>query len=159
MIELIHDLPNNVVGIITHGRVTREDCDDVLLPAMEEALRRYERVRLYYEIGSRYPGAGWDPVDVGLHNLERIAIVSDSAWVGRVFNALRFLITSEVRVFTKEEEEEGRAWIEASDQDWVEPSDVLPARSPPLQLRSRPVIRRRRPKTQGLAQGSYWVPG
>jgi hypothetical protein len=119
---------------------------------MEEALRRHEKVRLYYEIGSRYPGAGWNAVDIGTHNLERIAVVSDSAWVGRVFNALRFLITSEVRVFTKEEEDEGRAWIAASGQDWMEPSDILPVRSPPLRLRSRPAIRHRPPKPQGVAR-------
>jgi hypothetical protein len=151
MIELIHDLPDNVVGIITYGRVTRDDCDDVLLPAMEEALRRHERVRLYYEIGSRYPGAGWDAVDIGTHNLERIAIVCDSAWVGRVFNALRFLITSEVRVFTKEEEEEGRAWIAAPNEDVFESRAILSSRSL-LPLQAHGMAPRRRRKRQGLAR-------
>ena len=113
MIELIHGLPKNVVGITTRGRVTREDWDDVLLPAMEEALRQHEKVRLYYEIASRYPGAGWDALDLATDRLERIAVVSDAAWVKWVANALCFLIENEVRIFTKEEEEECRTWITA----------------------------------------------
>src|SRR4051794_29412785 len=91
MIELIHGLPRNVVGITTRGRVTREDWDDVLLPAMDEALRRHEKVRLYYEIASRYPGAGWDVLNLAKDKLERIAVVSDAAWVKWVANALCFL--------------------------------------------------------------------
>ena len=120
MIELIHGLPKNVVGITTRGRVTREDWDDVLLPAMDEALRRHEKVRLYYEIASRYPGAGWDVLDLATDKLERIAVVSDAAWVKWVANALCFLITSKVRVFSKEEEEESRTWIIGSSDETVD---------------------------------------
>src|SRR4029077_2166737 len=57
MIEIIKELPDNVVGIVATGRVTNEECDDVLRPAMEASLRRHGKIRLYYEIGSRFPGA------------------------------------------------------------------------------------------------------
>ena len=117
MIELIDHLPGNVVGIVARGRVTREECEDILRPAMDASARRHGKVRFYYEIGSRYPGAGWDPLDIDASRLERIAIVSDAAWIPWIINALRFLIAGEVRVFTKEEAEEGLA-------------SVAPARSP-----------------------------
>jgi hypothetical protein len=116
MIELIKELPDNVVGILARGRVTNEECDEVLRPAMENSLKRHGKVRLYYEIGSRFPGAGWGDLDVAIDHLpqwERIAVVTDTGWVRQTINALRFLLASEVRVFTSEESDEGRAWIAA----------------------------------------------
>ena len=117
MIELIKELPDNVVGIVARGRVTNEECDEVLRPAMERSLKRHGKVRLYYEIGSRFPGAGWGDLDVAIDHLpqwERIAVVTDTGWVRQTVNALRFLLASEVRVFTSDESDEGRAWIAAA---------------------------------------------
>src|ERR1043165_1249424 len=114
MLKVIDELPDNVVGIIATGRVTNEECDTVLKPAMERSLKRHGKIRLYYEVGSRFPGAGWDDLDVAIDHLpqwERIAVVTDTAWVRQTVNALRFLIASEVRVFTTLEAAEGRAWI------------------------------------------------
>ena len=42
---------------------------------------------------------------------ERIAIVTDVGWVRHTVNALRFLIASDIRVFTSFQAPEGRAWI------------------------------------------------
>ena|SRR5690242_14276402 len=120
MIELIKELPDNVVGIHARGRVTNEECDNILRPAMEASLRRHNKIRLYYEVGSRFPGAGWDNLDLGVDHLpqwERIAVVTDTGWVRQTVNAIRFLIASEVRVFTTLETEEGRAWIAANDAE------------------------------------------
>ncbi len=116
MIQLIEGLPANVVGIAVKGRVTRQDCRDVLAPAVARTLRRRERIRLYYEIGSRFPGAGWDDLDLGLEHAawcERVAIVTDIAWISLTVKALRFLIPGEVRVFSTIQTAEGRAWIAA----------------------------------------------
>ena len=129
MIELIKELPDNVVGILVRGRVTNEECDGVLRPAMEASLRRHGKIRLYYEVGSRFPGAGWDDLDLAVDHLpqwERIAIVTDTGWVRQTVNALRFLIASEIRVFTRLEIDEGRAWIAASDAE--APGATLPLR-------------------------------
>ena len=55
MIEIIEGLPNNVVGIAVKGRVTKQDCYDVLMPAVEESLKSHDNIRLYYELNSRDP--------------------------------------------------------------------------------------------------------
>ena len=60
MIQIIEGLPDNVVGIVAKGRVTNEDCDKILKPLMETSLKRHDKVRLYYEIGCRFPGAAWE---------------------------------------------------------------------------------------------------
>jgi hypothetical protein len=116
MIEIVKELPDNVVGIVARGRVTNEECDNVLKPAMEKSLRRHNKIRLYYEVGSRFPGAGWDDLDVAIDHLpqwERIAVVTDTGWVRQTVNALRFLLASEIQVFTIDEAEEARTWIAA----------------------------------------------
>jgi hypothetical protein len=66
MIEMIDGLPDNVVGIIAKGRVTNNDCDKILKPAMESTLKRHDKVRLYYEIGCRFPGAAWEDLRIGI---------------------------------------------------------------------------------------------
>ena len=114
MIQIVEGLPDNVVGIIAKGRVTNNDCHKILRPAMEKTLKRHDKVRLYYQIGCRFPGAAWENLRVGIEPIpqwERVAIVTDVGWVRHTVNALRFLIPGEVRVFTSNEAYEGCAWI------------------------------------------------
>src|SRR5690349_17962701 len=116
MLELINGLPGNVVGIAVSGRLTIQDCQDVLVPAMQKSLKRHDKIRLYYELNSRFPGAAWDELELGLEDLsrcERVAIVTDIGWVRLTVKALRFLIPSEIRVFPTIQADEGRAWIRA----------------------------------------------
>src|SRR5689334_25367963 len=116
MLELIDGLPGNIVGIAVSGRLTKQDYEDLLVPAMQKSLRRHEKIRLYYELNSRFPGAAWDELDLGLEHAsrcERVAIVTDIGWVRLTVKALRFLIPSEIRVFTTLEVDEGRDWIRA----------------------------------------------
>ena len=116
MLELIEGLPGNIVGIAVSGRLTMQDCRDVLVLAMEKSLRRHDKIRLYYELNSRFPGAAWDEIDLGLEHAsrcERVAIVTDIGWVRLTVKAVRFLIPSEIRVFATVQADEGRAWISA----------------------------------------------
>jgi hypothetical protein len=119
MIQIIDGLPDNVVGIVARGRVTVEDCDKVLKPVMETS-RKHDKVRLYYEIGSRIPGAKWDDLRLGVGSLpqwERVAVVTDDGWVRHTVKALRFLIGSEIRVFTTSQAGDGLAWIRSRSGD------------------------------------------
>jgi len=114
VIQIVEGLPDNVVAIVAKGRVTNDECNKVLKPLLETSLKRHEKVRLYYEIGCRFPGAAWEDLRIGLESIpqwERVAVVTDVGWVRHTVNALRFLIASDVRVFTSFQAPEGRAWI------------------------------------------------
>jgi hypothetical protein len=116
MLELIDGLPDNIVGVAARGRVMMQDCRDVLVPAIKKSRKRHDKIRLYYELNSRFPGAAWDDLDLGLEHAslcERVAIVTDIGWVRLTVKALRFLIPSEIRVFATIQAQEGRAWIRA----------------------------------------------
>ncbi|MGA7865389.1 MAG: STAS/SEC14 domain-containing protein [Stellaceae bacterium] len=155
MLELIEGLPGNVVGIAVSGRLTMQDCRDVLVPAMQKSLKRHDKIRLYYELNSRFPGAAWDELDLGLEHAsrcERVAIVTDIGWVRLTVKALRFLIPSKIRVFATDQAEEGRSWIAArpGSRADTDVSEAAGARlsPPPRMSRSSParrVARRARP--------------
>jgi hypothetical protein len=150
MIELISDLPRNVVGISVKGRVTKDECREVLAPAIAKSLRWRDKIRLYYELGSRFPGSGWDDLDLGFEHAtccERIAIVTDIAWVRLTVKAIRFLIPGEVRVFDTSEAEEARAWITARPNSHADSQHSLPVRV--RRVRAQPA---RRPTSTSAAE-------
>jgi hypothetical protein len=99
---------------------------------------------LYYELGSRFPGSGWDDLDLGFEHAsrcERIAIVTDIAWVRLTVKAIRFLIPGEIRVFGTLETDEARAWIIARPGSRADNGDTTPFRV----ARGRPRRARRLP--------------
>jgi len=57
MIDLVKALPSNVVGFSAHGLVSEDDYREVLLPAVENALRLHDKIRVYYEIGRTSPAS------------------------------------------------------------------------------------------------------
>lgn len=84
MIEQLSAFPDNVLAFVGSGRVTRADYDTVLVPAVEQAFARHDRVRLYYKIGADFAGidlgALWEDFKVGVEHLarwERVAVVTD----------------------------------------------------------------------------------
>src|SRR5262245_6703219 len=110
-----------------------QDCRDVLIPAIEKRLKGRDKIRLYYELGSRFPGAGWDDLDLGLERAsrcERVAIVTEIGWVRLTAKALRFLIPGEIRVFDTAEAAEGRKWITARPGSRMNAEAVAPVRAP-----------------------------
>jgi hypothetical protein len=114
MIEIVEGLPENVVGIIVKGRMTKRDCSEVLVPAIEKSLKWHHKLRLYYEIRSRFPGAAWEEVDLGINNVpawERVAMVTDIAWIRHTVATLRLLIPAEIRTFAASQAPEALAWI------------------------------------------------
>jgi hypothetical protein len=114
MIEIINGLPDNVIAFTATGRVTGAECGTTLLPAVTRARKRHDRLRLYYELECRFPGAAWEDLDIAplqMQPWERVALVTDVSWVRHTVKALRFLIPAEIRVFATAQADEGRDWI------------------------------------------------
>jgi len=158
VIELVGGLPKNVVGISVKGKLTIQDCRAVLMPAMKRSLKYHDKIRLYYELESRFPGAAWDDLDLGLEDFsrcERVAIVTDIGWVRLTVKAVRFLIPSEIRVFASVQVEEGLAWITAPAG-----SDVAAEASAPARVRATRPRRqiRRSPPVASARRGRHLEP-
>ena len=63
VIEVLKDFPDNVAAFACHGHVTKADYEAVVIPDIEERLKRRKKVRLYTEIAPDFvgidPGAVW----------------------------------------------------------------------------------------------------
>jgi len=120
MIEILKDFPEGVVAAVATGRITSRDYEVVLIPAVEAAFRRRQKIRCYYELGREFsgmdPGAVWKDFLLGgshLSGWERVAVVTDVDWIRHAISALRFLIPAEIRMFSTSELGEARRWIVA----------------------------------------------
>jgi SpoIIAA-like len=118
MIENIEAFPDSVVALVAKGQVARNDYEQVLIPKVETALDRHDKIWLYYELGSQFfgidPGAAWEDLNVGVEHLarwERMAVVTDVDWIRHMLNAFRFLMPGQLRVFATAQPSEARTWI------------------------------------------------
>ncbi len=118
MLTSIPNLPANVLGFTASGKVTAEDYQSVLVPAIEEKLGKLDRVRLLYVLGKEFEGmsgaAAWEDAKVGLEHLtqfSRVAVVTDVDWIATSVKAFGFAMPCKVRVFGNTELQEATRWI------------------------------------------------
>ena len=118
MIEKIPDLPDGVLGFTAKGRVTANDYESVVIPAVEAVFSRHEKARFLYHLGPEFSGfdaaAVWDDARLGLKHLggwERMAVVSDVEWIRAAVKFFALAIPGEVRIFHDGELAEAIRWI------------------------------------------------
>ena len=121
MIEMLEGFPDTVVAASARGQVTKKDYEDILVPKVEEAFRRHDKVRCYYELGAPFEGfdagAMWEDFKVGVGHLagwERVAVVTDVDWIRHAVSVFRILMPGTVRVFPTNEAAAARSWIAAA---------------------------------------------
>ncbi|EDY39259.1 conserved hypothetical protein [Cyanobium sp. PCC 7001] len=118
MIETIEGLPAGTVGFRLHGRIHGEDYDQVLVPALEQAIAEYDRIKAMLCFDADFEGydlaAAWDDTLLGLRHwqgFERIAVVSDVAWLRTAIRAIGALMPCPVQLFPAAGEEQARLWL------------------------------------------------
>ncbi len=118
MIEQLKGFPDNVLAVVCHGRITKGDYETVIVPAVLDALKSHDKLRLYYETASDFggiePGAVWEDFMVGVEHFtrwERIALVSDVDWIKHTMHFFSFLMPGMMKIFSNAQAAEARAWI------------------------------------------------
>ena len=78
----------------------------MLIPEIEDRLKRHEKVRIYYEVAPDFggvdPGAVWEDTKVGFSHFlrgERFAVVTDVDWITHTVKLFGFLMPGDFRVF------------------------------------------------------------
>jgi hypothetical protein len=111
-----------VVGVEAHDKVTAEDYEKVLIPAVQaaESASSGGKIRMLFVLGPEFPdftaGAAWQDTKLGLgrfRHWERIAVVGDADWLRRAIHALGWAMPGEVEVFPSEKLDDARAWVTA----------------------------------------------
>ena len=122
MIKVIEDMPVGTIGFEASGKVTDDDYESVLVPAVRAALEA-GAVRLLYVLpeGTQYsPGAMWADTKLWAGNLrgwQRVAIVSDADWLENAIKAFGWMMPGEVRVFDDDEVADAKAWLVGIEDD------------------------------------------
>jgi hypothetical protein len=126
VIEVLKHFPDNVAAFARHGHLTKADYETVLIPAIEDKLKRHKKLRAYTEIAPDFagiePGAFWEDTKFGFSHLfdwERSALVTDVEWMkhaAKIYAYLGFLIPGRVRAFLIAEAAKARDWITENQQ-------------------------------------------
>ena len=118
MIEIMQGMPENIVAVSASGKVTGEDYDNVLIPAIEDKLRKHGKIRVLYTLDSDFTGftaeAMWDDAKIGLKHLtayEKVAVVSDVSWVVSAVKFFSFIMPCPVKTFGYGKLSEAKNWI------------------------------------------------
>jgi hypothetical protein len=118
MLEIMQNMPDYVVAIRARGQISGKDYDDVLIPAVERALKRHGKIRVLYQLSRDFSGftaeAMFDDAKFGIHHLtelEKIAVVTDAKWILRAVPVFSLFIPCPVRVFGNKDMSGAKAWL------------------------------------------------
>ncbi|MBP0481265.1 STAS/SEC14 domain-containing protein [Sagittula salina] len=120
MIELMTPKGVTPMEIRLSGKITDDDYEDVLVPALEAAIEAHDRVRLLVEIAD-FKGYELDALvedaRIGLkhwNGFDRVAVVSGVTLLNRVIKGFSLLYPCPVAVFAPGEADEARRWLRES---------------------------------------------
>jgi hypothetical protein len=118
MVERIPDLPDHVLGFTAEGTVIASDYESIIIPAVEAMFARQEKARFLYHLGEDFSGieaaAAWDDARLGLKHFsgwEKMAVVSDVAWIRWAVSIFGLAIPGHVRVFHNRDLAEAKRWV------------------------------------------------
>ncbi|MBC7552892.1 MAG: STAS/SEC14 domain-containing protein [Taibaiella sp.] len=118
MIEQLKDVAADVVGFRATGQITKEDFDNVLLPAVNALAERKGDIKymliLDTDISNLTPGAWFDDIKMGLMHLlkwRKMAIVTDQPGVNKMTDMAAHILPGEVKSYTIAETEEAKKWL------------------------------------------------
>jgi hypothetical protein len=121
MIEAMTGLPPSVLGFEVNGALHADDYRDMLLPAVEAAIQRGEKVRIvlvFERFDGLSGGALWQDLKLGVEHLthwERIALVTDIDWMIQLTALFGWMTPGELKRFPLAEREAAIAWAAARD--------------------------------------------
>jgi hypothetical protein len=119
MLQFINDLPNNIIGIHAVGEVTKEDVDTVLIPRLDDLVKRQGEINyllvLETDAQNFTAGAWLDDIKVGLKHFtkwKRVAVVTDQKSVEWfTTHIFRFLIPGTAKGFPLDDLKDAVQWI------------------------------------------------
>ncbi len=121
MIERMEGMPDGTLGFSFSGEVSRRDYDEVLVPALREAVEAGE-VRCLCRMGPDFEGyeagAVWEDMKTGaslgvghLSAWKRMALVTDIDWVRHLAALFGWMTPGEMKVFADSELTQAKEWI------------------------------------------------
>jgi len=118
MLKLLEGLPVNVLGVSGEGKITGNDYETVLIPAIAEKFKANKKLRMLYHLGINFTGfdlsAMLDDAKMGMKHLsawDRIALVSDHEMINTFAKFFGHMLSCELRIFKNAEIDVAKKWI------------------------------------------------
>jgi hypothetical protein len=122
MIERIEGMPAGTIGLSASGKLTKDEYQNVLEPALKEGVESGE-LRMVFRL-TDFDGleanAWFEDAKTGfgaiLHDhaaWRRFALVTDVDWVARAYRLFIWATPGEVKIFGLDELEDAKAWAAA----------------------------------------------
>jgi hypothetical protein len=123
MIELLDELPDDVLGFRFSGHVTRDEYTQTLLPVLKQRVDGDGKIRMLVVIDDAFEkfeaGALWEDAKFGLGSglmhlgkWERTALVSDTEWARHAIGLFGWMVPGDIRVFPLAELDAAIAWLD-----------------------------------------------
>lgn len=120
MVERIDDMPPGTIGFRAGGKVTRDDYQQLLEPALRKEVESGS-VRMLYVVDADFEmdgGAVFEDAKTGLRlgaghlsAWKRTAVVTDVDWVARAIRLFAWMAPGEVKVWGLDGLAEAREWV------------------------------------------------
>jgi len=118
MITPIAGIPANMVGFRATGAVTKDDFDNVVMPAVEALVKQTGELNYLFWVDTPLhnftTGAWFQDAMIGLKKIskwKRAAIISDSEGVNTFTNLFGYVMPGEFKGFKPGELEKAIAWV------------------------------------------------
>jgi hypothetical protein len=111
--------PPNVIAIRPKGKVTKDDYDNVLTPAIKELMEATGELRAVIVLDDEFgitPGGTWEDLKTGLAHLtkwKRCAVASDKDWVEHAVAIFGWMMPGDVKVFDAQHIDDAMEWAAA----------------------------------------------
>ena len=124
MIQLLKDLPQNIVGFRAFGNVTEQDYKSVIIPAVEDLVIKKNAINclllLDTDVATIKFGTWFMDALLRLPKIAKwhhFAIISDSEAVKRFRHLFKFFTRGELKFFPKVEQEKAIQWAASGNPD------------------------------------------
>ena len=120
MIERIDDVPAGVTGIQASGKLTKDDYESVLEPALKEAVATGEARVLFVlpDFDGLEPQALLEDLKTGLavelkdrSAWKKLAVVSGVDWVSKAMRLFSWAMPGELAVYEMDELDKAKEWV------------------------------------------------
>jgi hypothetical protein len=120
MIERIEGMPEGTIGLRAAGKLSKNDYQSALEPALKEGLGSGElrMVFVLTEFDGLEAGAMIEDIKTGLGALirdhsawKRFALVTDVDWVAKAYRIFSWMTPGEVKIYDLDGLEEAKAWV------------------------------------------------
>ncbi|MGI8637508.1 MAG: STAS/SEC14 domain-containing protein [Segetibacter sp.] len=129
MLQIMKDVPANVVGVRALGNVTEQDYKQSIAPALENASKQFGEINLLMifetDLSNFTYGAWMQDAKMSLKHFakwNKIAIVSDQKIVEKLTHLFTFISPAEAKGFPLSDIEIAKIWVSASKQATGKPS-------------------------------------